>query len=131
MTNRQKYYLFYIVGLVFCTIPSILTVRAYFPTWKAAHPSVLASGVAVSALSILLMACVAIPPIAKWMKIIVKKTPSAWLGFLIISGILYAISLVVEEMTIIFFTAGISNLCGQVFFFFGNRYKKIAEDNDE
>ena len=91
----------------------------------------MASGVLVSVVSIALMACVAIPPLAKWIKLVVSKTPSAWLGFLIVSGILFAVSKVINELYVIFFTAGISNLCGQVFFFFGNRYKKIAEENDE
>ena len=131
MSAKAKYYLFWAIGLIFCTVPSALTVYSYFPIWRDASPSVLASGLIASGGSLLLMACVVLPPIAKWMKLIVSKTPSAWFGFLDVSGILFAVAQVIDALYIIFFTAGISNLCGQVFFFFGNRYKKIAEDNDE
>lgn len=131
MSAMNKYRLFWAIGLIFCTVPSIITVQAYYPLWKAAHPSVLASGVLVSIASVALMACVALPPLAKWMKSLAHKTPSAWMGFLSVAGVLFAISKVVNELYVIFFTAGISNLCGQVFFFFGNRYKKIAEEDDE
>lgn len=131
MSAKAKYYLFWALGLAMCTVPSALTVRSYFPIWRDQSPSVLASGVLVSVGSLLIMACVVLPPIAKWMKMIVSKTPSAWFGFLAVSGILFAVSQVIDALYVIFFTAGISNLCGQVFFFFGNRYKKIAEENDE
>ena len=68
--------------------------------------------------------CVAIPPLAKWLKLLVQKTPSAWVGFLIVTVILYAISLVIRQLYIIFAVATLGNLCGQVFFFSANRYKK-------
>lgn len=124
MTNRTKYFVLFAVGIAFCVIPPAMAVYAYFPLWKSASPAVMASGVMVSVASILLMACVAIPPLAKWLKLLVKKTPSAWVGFLIVTVILYAISLVIRQLYIIFAVATLGNLCGQVFFFSANRYKK-------
>ena len=131
VSAKSKYHLFWMLGLAMCIVPSALTSYSYFPIWKNRSPAVFASGIVASAGAIILMACVVLPPIAKWMKTLVSKTPSAWFGFLVVSGVLYAVAQVIDALYIIFFTAGISNLCGQVFFFFGNRYKKIAEENDE
>lgn len=127
MTNKTKYYLCYAVGMIFCIIPSVLAVATYFPVWKEAHPSVMASGIMVSAISISLMACVALPPLAKWLKIFVGKTPSAWVGFAIAAVLFKMIESVVDALFVIFFIAALSNLCGQVFFFIGNRCKKRSE----
>lgn len=128
MSNRTKFYVLYAVGMIFCIIPSVLAVASYFPVWKEAHPSVLASGVMVSVFSISLMACVALPPIAKWMKGIIGKTPSAWVGFAIAALVFKMISAVIDALFVIFFIASLSNLCGQVFFFMANRVKKASED---
>ena len=123
MTNKLKFYILWAAGLAFCTIPSVLTVAAYFPIWKASPPWVFASGIMVSLGSIGLMICVALPPLAKWLKLLLGKTPSAWLGFLIAAGVCFAVAQVINALYIIFFTASISNACGQIFFWLGNRYK--------
>lgn len=128
MTNRTKYYILYAVGLAFCIIPSIAAVVSYFPLWKTLSPAVMASGVLVSASSLFLIAAVSIPPLAKAVRLIAKKTPSAWVGFMIVAIILYTISLVIRQLYIIFAIASISNLCGQVFFIAAKRYK--TEDRE-
>lgn len=128
MTNRTKSYVLFAVGMVFCTIPSVLAVASYFPVWKEAHPSVMASGVLVSVMSLSLMTCVAVPPLAKWLKMVVGKTPSAWVGFAIVALVFKMISAVIDALFVIFFIASLSNLCGQVFFFMAKRAKKASED---
>ena len=125
MTNKAKYFILFAVGMIFCIVPSVLTVGTYFPIWKEAHPSVMASGVLVSGLSLALMAAVALPPVAKWLKMIVGKTPSAWVGFGIAAILFKLMEAVIDSMFVIFFVAALSNLCGQIFFWWANRHKRL------
>lgn len=120
----------YAVGLLFCVLPACLAVRSYFPLWKE-NPAVMASGVMVSAASVTLMVCVALPPLAKRLKMLLGKTPSAWVGFGILAAVCKAISLVIDAMYVIFFIAALGNLCGQLFFWQGNKYLKLSEDENE
>lgn len=132
MSNRAKARLIYTLGMICCIVPSVLCVAEYFPIWKEAHPSVLASGILVSGLSVAIIACVALPPIAKWAKNKISgMTPSAWLGFAIAAVVFKVIKSVVDSLVIIFTIAALSNFIGAILFKVANRVALIPDPDDE
>ena len=117
MSNRSKARLIYLIGILLCILPSTVCVAEYFPIWKRAHPSVLASGMLASGFSIAVIACVVIPPLASFLKTkLMGSSPSAWFGFMIVSIVLWVIQMVIRELAIIFTVAAVSNFLGALLF---------------
>lgn len=129
MSDRAKYYILYTVGMIFCIVPAVLAAVEYFPIWKKVSPAVLMSGICVSGMSIAVMACVAAPPILKFIKQkFAAKTPSAWVGFLIAAVLFRVIASVVDALFVIFFIAAVSNLIAQLLFWWSDKYKVVEKE---
>lgn len=132
MSNRARARLIWWLGVLFCIVPSAYCGLDYFPMWRDAHPYVLASGVIASGLSIAIISCVVIPPLAKIVKTkIADKTPSAWLGFMIVAVVFWSIQAVAKEIAIIFTVAAMSNLIGAVLFRVADKMALVPDVGDE
>lgn len=132
MNNQVKARLIYLLGMLVCIAPSICCITEYFPIWKKAHPSVMASGIIVSGFSIAIIACVTLPPLAKWIKCKVKgHTPSTWKGFAVASVVLYVIKAVIDPLIIVFVIASLSNLIGGYLFQLADRFANIKDDYED
>ena len=132
MSNQSKARLIYLLGMLVCVVPSICYIAEYFPIWKKAHPSVMASGILVSGFSIAIIACVALPPLTKWVKCkVTGHTPSAWFGFSIVAIMLYVIKAVIDSLVIVFAIAALSNLLGVFLFKLSDRVANIKDEDEE
>ena len=131
MSNRAKGRLIWWLGILFCIVPAAYCGMDYFPMWKKAPPYVLASGIIASGLSIAIIACVVIPPLATIVKAkMAGQTPTPWLGFLIIAAVFWAIHAVALEIAIIFTVAGLSNLIGATFFKLSDKISSTPDPVD-
>ena len=118
--------------MLVCIVPSIFSVAEYFPIWKKAHPSVMASGILVSGFSIAIIACVTLPPLAKWVKCkVTGHTPSTWLGFMIVAIVLYIIKAVIDSLVTVFAIAALSNLIGVFLFKLADHVAKMKDDYED
>ncbi len=92
----------------------------------------MASGVLVSGFSIAIIACVALPPLTKWVKCkVTGHTPSAWLGFAIIAIALNIIKVVIDSLVIVFAIAALSNLFGVFLFKLSDHVANIKNGDEE
>lgn len=132
MSNRSKARLIYLIGILLCILPSTVCVAEYFPIWKRAHPSVMASGMLASGLSIAVIACVVIPPLANFLKNkITGASPSAWLGFTIVAVVFMVVKSVIDALVSIFTVAALSNVIGAMLFKISERVALIPDSEDD
>ena len=132
MSNRSKGRIIFFFGILVCIVPSVLAVNSYFSIWKKLNPSVLASGTLMSAFSLALIACVAIPPLARYAEHKLSgKSPSAWLGFTIAAVILFCVQAVIDALVVIFLVAATSNFIGAIIFKVADHIKEKPDIDDD
>ena len=121
-TNPTKHLLFNALGIAVSVLPVTVSIFSYFPIWiKRGNASVL-SGIS------LLLICLAIVPIFKYLKEIIRS-PSAPVMWLFSFIIFLLLSRIADEMTVISFIGFITNLVGAFFFKLARRYGR--EERDE
>ena len=92
----------------------------------------MASGVLVSGFSIAIIACVTLPPLAKWVKYkVTGHTPSTWLSFMIVAIVLYIIKAVIDSLIIVFVIASLSNLIAVYLFKLADHVANIKDDYED
>lgn len=121
-TNPTKRLLFNALGIAVSVLPVTVSIFSYFPIWiKRGNASVL-SGIS------LLLICLAIVPIFKYLKEVIRS-PSAPVMWLFSFIIFLLLSRIADEMTVISFIGFITNLVGAFFFKLARRYGR--EERDE
>ena len=121
-TNPTKRLLFNALGIAVSVLPVTVSIFSYFPIWiKRGNASVL-SGIS------LLLICLAIVPIFKYLKEIIHS-PSAPVMWLFSFIIFLLLSRIADEMTVISFIGFTTNLVGAFFFKLARRYGR--EERDE
>lgn len=127
MSNRLKANILYAVGLIFCVLPAFFATVEYFPIWQEKSPQTMFSGLCVSGISVFILVLVAVPPVLRAVKQRIRKTPAAWVGFLIAAAVFKLISSIIDALFVITVIAALGNLCGAFFFRLSARYRKEYE----
>ncbi len=107
MSPKSKILAF--IGLIFCTVPVILSILFYFPVWEARGGGAVISGFT------LLLILVSLVPMFNTLKRFLRS-PAAHTMWFIAFIIFFILSNIAEEMTVISFVGFIGNLLGAVFF---------------
>ena len=105
---RGKDILFRLLGVVFCTVPPILTILLYFPLLKNEGGASALSGFT------LLLILVAMVPLFNTVKLWLRS-PASYTMWLIVFIAFLLLSRIAEEMTVIAFVGFIGNLIGAFF----------------
>lgn len=113
--NHTKRLLFRALGLLISVIPVCVSIFSYFPLWISRRDSSLISGIS------LLLLCVALVPLYKYIKKALKS-PSAPMMWFLSFVIFLLLSRIADEVTVISFVGFVTNLIGSVFFKIANKY---------
>lgn len=109
MNQRLKFLLLNLFALILCTVPVIIATLSYFPLWKERGSGAVLSGFTV----FVLLLC--IYPLFKLLKMLFRS-PSVWMGWLLIFALFALVRSIADEMTVISFVGFISNSFGAVLF---------------
>ena len=105
------------MGLLFCILPPAAATLSYFPLWQSDSPEkTIAGGTA-------LLLILSVYPLYKWIRRRFSSV-SAYIMWLILFLLFFALSKIADEMTVICFVGFISNLIGAIILRFAKRGAK-------
>lgn len=128
MTNSIKARILYIVGLVIaCGVPLVVALFQ-FPIWIAQGAEYTVSGIVLIFIPLCLI------PFWRHLKEYFKN-PSAWMLWLIIFAVFYAINTIIDQVVIISAFGAGANIIASVLFYLSKKIKDkpdtVVVENDE
>ena len=120
MTQRTKAAIVYYTGLAISIAAPLIVALCVFPFWKETD------GKQVCGM-IFIMALVCAVPLFKHIKIKLKS-PSAFVMWVIMLGVLVALNTVLQQMIYVAFAGTISNAVGSVLFYVAKRMGYIPQE---
>lgn len=123
LSDKQKYYLFKILGFLFCIVPPLIVTVIKYPLWSANK------GATLSVVSVILIVLCCIP-FKKYLKE-VWKNPSAWQMWLFIFLADIILENIAQMTKIISLVGFISSIIGAVMFQLSKRYETRETVEDE
>lgn len=103
-----------IIGISFCTVPVITAILTYFPLWREKGGTAVLSGFT------LLLTVLALTPLMKTLKRLLRS-PAVHTMWFIVFAVFLLLSKIADEMTVISFVGFIGNLIGAFFFKAANK----------
>ena len=107
--TKTKNVLLYVLGLFLCTGPVLMAIFSYFPLWREAGGGRVVSGGA------LLLAVLAWTPLFRFIKRVIAS-PAAYMMWLFVFILFFALSKIAHEMTVIAFVGFVGNALGALCF---------------
>jgi hypothetical protein len=121
MSNKAKYTIITIAGLLISILPPLVTTLYQFPTWIRESAEATVSGVVV------FFGILSFVPLYK--KILhALRSPSAPIMWTVIAVFLYIIKDIADEMFLISTVGAISNFIGWTLFKFRRKYRRGVGD---
>ena len=126
MSDKAKYTLLYVIGLILCIVPVLACIFSEFPLWVRSGIDSVFSGFVLSGIS-LTLAVVACTPLITVVRRKLK-TPSAWMMWGIAAIIFTSVKNVIDSLVLISVFGFIGNALGAFFFAFAAKYRDKGED---
>lgn len=123
LSDKQKHYLFKILGFLFCIVPPLIVTVIKYPLWSANK------GATLSVVSVILIVLCCIP-FKKYLKE-VWKNPSAWQMWLAIFIADIVLENIAQMTKIISLVGFISSIIGAAMFQLSKRYSTKETTEDE
>lgn len=123
LSDKQKHYLFKILGFLFCIVPPLVVTVIKYPLWSASK------GATLSVVSVILIVLCCIP-FKKYLKE-VWKNPSAWQMWLFIFLADIILENIAQMTKIISLVGFISSIIGSIMFQLSKRYETRETVEDE
>lgn len=123
LSDKQKHYLFKILGFLFCIVPPLVVTVIKYPLWSASK------GATLSVVSVILIVLCCIP-FKKYIKE-VWKNPSAWQMWLFIFLADVILENIAQMTKIISLVGFISSIIGSIMFQLSKRYETRETVEDE
>lgn len=123
LSDKQKHYLFKILGFLFCIVPPLVVTVIKYPLWSASK------GATLSVVSVILIVLCCIP-FKKYLKE-VWKNPSAWQMWLFIFLADIILENIAQMTKIISLVGFISSIIGSIMFQLSKRYETMETVEDE
>lgn len=123
LSKKQKYYLFKVLGFLFCIVPPLVVTVIKYPLWSASK------GATLSVVSVILIVLCCIP-FKKYLKE-VWKNPSAWQMWLFIFVADIILENIAQMTKIISLVGLISSIVGAIMFQLSKRYETRETVEDE
>lgn len=123
LSKKQKYYLFKVLGFLFCIVPPLVVTVIKYPLWSASK------GATLSVVSVILIVLCCIP-FKKYLKE-VWKNPSAWQMWLFIFIADIILENIAQMTKTISLVGLISSIVGAIMFQLSKRYETRETVEDE
>lgn len=126
MSNKAKYSLLYMVGLILCIAPVLFCIFSEFPLWVRSGTESILSGFVLSGMSLTLAVIACTPLITVVRRKI--KTPSVWVMWGIAALVFTSVKNVIDSLVLISTFGFIGNALGAFFFALARKYEDKGEE---